>query len=515
MMNPVNSPAVHVPSLPADLPQVALELGTRFQDHGHELSLVGGPVRDLFLGRPALDLDFTTSASPDQILEVVKGWAEATWDVGRDFGTIALRRGENQIEITTYRADAYDEDSRKPHVRFGTALEPDLARRDFTVNAMAVRVPSGELVDPHGGRSDLEAGVLRTPSGPEISFSDDPLRMMRAARFVSQLGFSVAEDEWAAMESMAGRIEIVSAERVRDELTKLMLGADPARGIDVLVRTGLAALILPEVAQLRLEVDEHHRHKDVYEHSLTVLRQAIGREAAPGRAAAGTADSSGAGDGPSGTGESEPGTHDDVVVGPDLVLRWAALLHDIGKPATRRFEGGGSVTFRHHEAVGAKLARKRLRALRYDNDTVKAVARLVELHMRFYGYADAGWSDSAVRRYVTDAGPMLSRLHLLTRSDVTTRNKRKADRLDFAYDDLEQRIADLAAKEELDSIRPDLNGKEIMDELGIRPGPLVGRAYAHLLERRLDRGPVEREQAVAELRDWWRQQPESGESAPE
>jgi poly(A) polymerase len=478
-------------------------------------------VRDLFLGRPALDLDFTTSASPDQILEATKGWAEATWDVGREFGTIALRRGDDQIEITTYRADVYDEDSRKPHVRFGTELSADLARRDFTVNAMAVRVPTGELVDPHGGRGDLEKGILRTPSGPDISFSDDPLRMMRAARFVSQLGFEVADDEWAAMESMASRIEIVSAERVRDELTKLMLGSDPARGIDVLVRTGLAALILPEVAQLRLEVDEHHRHKDVYEHSLTVLRQAIGREAAPSAPEATQAPSSGsstaepngeaeADAATSGTGESDQ--HDDTVVGPDLVLRWAALLHDIGKPATRRFEGGGSVTFRHHEAVGAKLARKRLRALRYDNDTVKAVARLVELHMRFYGYADAGWSDSAVRRYVTDAGPLLSRLHLLTRSDVTTRNKRKADRLDFAYDDLEQRIEDLAAKEELDSIRPDLNGGQIMAELGIAPGPLVGRAYSFLLERRLDRGPVDYAEAVAELKAWWAQQPEAQES---
>lgn len=471
-----------------DLPAVVLELGRRFEEHGHELSLVGGPVRDLFLGRAAPDLDFTTSADPDQILEVVQGWAEATWEVGRDFGTIALRRGDDQIEITTYRADVYDEDSRKPHVRFGTELGADLARRDFTVNAMAIRLPQVELVDPHGGREDLAAGVLRTPSGPEISFSDDPLRMMRAARFVSQLGFEVAPEEWAAMESMAARIEIVSAERVRDELTKLMLGADPAAGIDVLVRTGLAALILPEVAQLRLEVDEHHRHKDVYEHSLTVLRQAIGREARPA------------------DGEDVP---DDAVVAPDLVLRWAALLHDIGKPATRRFEPGGAVSFRHHEAVGAKLARKRLRALRYDNDTVKSVARLVELHMRFYGYADAGWSDSAVRRYVTDAGPHLSRLHLLTRSDVTTRNKRKADRLDFAYDDLESRIADLAAQEELDSIRPDLDGKQIMDELGIAPGPLVGRAYAFLLERRLDRGPVEHEAAVAELRRWWSEQPES------
>lgn len=467
-------------NLLAQLPAVALELGRRFADHGHELSLVGGPVRDLFLGRAAPDLDFTTSATPDEILTVIEGWAEAVWDVGREFGTIALRRGDDQIEITTYRADAYDAGSRKPHVRFGTELVDDLARRDFTVNSMAIRLPSGELVDPFDGQADLAAQRLRTPSGPDISFSDDPLRMMRAARFVSQLGFEVATDELAAMTAMASRLEIVSAERVRDELTKLLLGAQPWRGIDVMVRTELAEQVLPEVSALRLEADEHHRHKDVYEHSLTVLRQATERE----------------------------GGAEDPVPGPDLVLRLSALLHDIGKPATRRFENGGSVTFRHHDVVGSKLARKRLRALRFDNDTVKSVARLVELHMRFYGYADAGWSDSAVRRYVTDAGPLLPRLHLLTRSDVTTRNRRKAERLDFAYDDLEARIAELAAQEELDAIRPDLDGRAIMELLGIAPGPLVGRAYSYLLEQRMERGPVSREQAEAELLSWWKQQPE-------
>jgi poly(A) polymerase len=470
-------------SLPAALPDVAIELGERFAQRGHELSLVGGPVRDLFLGREAPDLDFTSSATPDQILDAIDGWAEATWDVGREFGTIALRRGQDQIEITTYRADVYDEDSRKPHVRFGTRLEDDLARRDFTVNSMAIRLPGGELVDPFDGRGDLERGLLRTPSGPEISFSDDPLRMMRGARFVSQLGFDVAPAELAAMESMAARLEIVSAERVRDELTKLLLGAHPDRGVDIMVSTGLAELVLPEVAALRLEKDEHHRHKDVYEHSLTVLRQAAEREGGP----------------------------EDAVPGPDLVLRLAALLHDIGKPDTRRFESGGAVSFRHHDVVGAKLTRKRLKALRFDNDTVKAVARLVELHMRFYGYADAGWSDSAVRRYVTDAGPLLSRLHLLTRSDVTTRNRRKAERLEFAYDDLEARVEELAAQEELDAIRPDLDGGAIMAALGIKPGPLVGRAYSFLLERRLDRGPAPEDEALAELRAWWQEQPESRE----
>lgn len=481
MIEGVNSSAPDQSSLQADLPSVAVELGRRFVERGYELSLVGGPVRDLFLGRQAPDLDFTTDATPDQILDVVDGWAHATWEVGREFGTIALRRGDDQIEITTYRADVYEAQSRKPHVRFGTDLDQDLARRDFTVNAMALRLPSGQLVDPFGGREDLVAQRLRTPSGPEISFSDDPLRMMRAARFVSQLGFEVATEELTAMTSMAERLEIVSAERVRDELTKLLLGAQPWRGIDVMVRTGLADLVLPEVSALRLESDEHHRHKDVYEHSLTVLRQATEREQAT----------------------------DGAVPSPDLVVRCAALLHDIGKPSTRRFEGGGAVTFRHHDVVGSKLARKRLRALRFDNDTVKAVARLVELHMRFYGYADAGWSDSAVRRYVSDAGDLLPRLHVLTRSDVTTRNRRKAERLEFAYDDLEARIEALAAQEELDAIRPDLDGRAIMDVLGIAPGPLVGRAYAFLLERRLDRGPADREVAEAELREWWAQQPES------
>ncbi|WP_233555980.1 CCA tRNA nucleotidyltransferase [Galactobacter caseinivorans] len=477
----MNRSALVQPNLPADLPAVAVELGHRFESAGYELSLVGGPVRDLFLGRPALDLDFTTSANPDQILDVIKGWAEVTWEVGRDYGTIALRRGDDQIEITTYRADVYEEGSRKPHVRFGQHLDDDLARRDFTVNSMAVRLPSGELVDPFGGLGDLELGVLRTPSGPEISFSDDPLRMMRGARFVSQLGLELAPAEWDATAAMAGRLEIVSAERVRDELSKLLLGAHPERGIDVMVRTGLAELVIPEVSALRLEADEHHRHKDVYEHSLTVLRQAADREGGP----------------------------DDAVPGPDLVLRMAALMHDIGKPATRRFEGGGAVTFRHHDVVGAKLVRKRLKSLRFPKDVIQAVSRLVELHMRFYGYADAGWSDSAVRRYVTDAGPLLSRLHLLTRSDVTTRNRRKAERLEFAYDDLEIRAAELAAQEQLDAIRPDLDGQEIMAELGIKPGPLVGRAYKFLLEQRLDRGPVTREQAVAELHEWWAQQPEA------
>jgi poly(A) polymerase len=468
-------------ALAALLPPVVFDLARLFTDAGHELSLVGGPVRDLFLGRVSPDLDFTTDADPDQTLSVVAGWADATWEVGRAFGTIALRKGEYTIEVTTYRADAYDADSRKPAVAFGTSLRDDLFRRDFTMNAMALRLPSLELVDPFGGFDDLEAGVVRTPGAPSLSFSDDPLRMMRAARFASQLRVAVAPEVSRAMTDMADRIGIISAERVRDELVKLVCGADPRAGIDLLVDTGIAERVLPEVSALKLEIDEHHRHKDVYQHSLQVLEQATALESGL--------------DGP--------------VPSPDFVLRFAALLHDVGKPATRRFEPSGAVTFRHHDAIGSKLVKKRMRALRFDNDTIKAVARLVELHMRFYGYGEAGWSDSAVRRYVTDAGPLLQRLHRLTRSDVTTRNRRKAERLAFAYDDLERRIDELAEREEMDAIRPDLDGEAIMRILGIKPGPVVGRAYRHLLELRLDNGPVGAESAEVALAQWWLQQPES------
>jgi poly(A) polymerase len=471
-------------TLTAPLPPVVLEVGQLFEAAGHELSLVGGPVRDLFLGRVSPDLDFTTDADPDRTLAVIRGWADAHWEIGRAFGTIGMRKNGYQIEITTYRAEAYDPASRNPVVAFGSNLEDDLLRRDFTINAMALRLPSFELVDLFGGVRDLHAGVLRTPGTPSSSFSDDPLRMMRAARFVSQLGVEVAPEVSEAMTAMAERISIISAERVRDEFVKLLQGAAPDAGIDVMVGTGLADHVLPEVSALRLESDEHHRHKDVYQHSLTVLRQACALETA----------------------------EDGAVPGPDVVLRLAALLHDIGKPATRRFEPGGAVSFRHHDAVGAKLTGKRLRALRFDNDTIKAVARLVELHMRFYGYGEAGWSDSAVRRYVHDAGPLLERLHRLTRSDVTTRNRRKAERLAFAYDDLETRIAALAEQEELASIRPDLDGEQIMNLLGIRPGPAVGRAYRFLLEERMEHGPHEPADAETKLRQWWSEQPEAQES---
>ncbi|MGP5218655.1 CCA tRNA nucleotidyltransferase [Arthrobacter rhombi] len=457
------------------LPAVVFELADRFTSAGHALSLVGGPVRDLFLGRVSPDLDFTTDADPDQTLTAVSGWADATWEVGRAFGTIALRRGEHTIEVTTYRADAYDPASRKPIVAFGTSLQEDLYRRDFTMNSMALRLPELELVDPYGGFEDLEQGLIRTPGTPASSFSDDPLRMMRAARFAAQLGVRVDPEVEEAMTDMAARIDIISAERVRDELIKLMTGRHPREGVDLLVRTGLADHVLPEVSALRLEVDEHHRHKDVYQHSLQVLDQAASLETGP---------------------EGE-------VPGPDFVLRFAALLHDIGKPATRRFEPNGAVSFRHHDAVGAKLAKKRMRALRFDNDTIKAVARLVELHMRFYGYGDAGWTDSAVRRYVTDAGAVLPRLLRLTRSDVTTRNRRKADYLAFACDDLERRIDELAEQEQMDAIRPDLDGGRIMELLGIGPGPEVGRAYKFLLELRLDHGPLGPDAASKALVAWW------------
>ncbi|GCE77832.1 CCA tRNA nucleotidyltransferase [Cellulomonas biazotea] len=466
----------------------ALELGELFRAAGHELALVGGPVRDAFLGRLSADLDFTTSATPDETEAILARWGDAHWDIGREFGTIGARRmpggrkGSTKdvvVEVTTYRTDAYDPTSRKPEVVFGDSLEGDLSRRDFTVNAMAVRLPDLSFVDPFDGLADLARGVLRTPVDPRQSFDDDPLRMMRAARFAAQLGFTVDPAARAAIEDMAGRITIVSAERVRDELSKLLVAAQPRLGLEVLVDTGLADHVLPELPALRLEIDEHHRHKDVYEHSLMVLDKAIALETGP--------------DGP--------------VPGPDLVLRLAALLHDIGKPRTRRFEAGGGVSFHHHEVVGAKLAAKRLKELRFDKATVQAVARLTELHLRFHGYGEGGWTDSAVRRYVTDAGPLLERLHRLTRSDCTTRNVRKAARLKAAYDDLEVRIARLQEQEELAAIRPDLDGSQIMAVLGIGPGREVGAAYKHLLELRMERGPLGEDVAREELLAWWQARP--------
>ncbi len=458
-----------------------VELGTRFAEAGHTAHLVGGSVRDALLGRLGDDLDLTTDATPDQILAVVDGWADTTWDAGIAFGTVGLQKKGARVEITTYRSEAYDPSSRKPAVVFGTSLQEDLVRRDFAMNAMALALPDWQqpdaFVDLYGGMADLALGVIRTPGRPEDSFDDDPLRMLRAARFASQLGFTVAPDVVAAMTDRAPRIQIVSAERVRGELEKLILGAHPRAGLTLLVDTGLASYVLPELPALQLEIDEHHQHKDVYEHTLQVLERAIALE----------------------------------TDGPDLVLRLAALLHDIGKPATRRLEPGGGVSFHHHEVKGAHLARKRLKALTFGKDVVEAVFLLTEMHLRFHGYGQPGtspWTDAAVRRYVHDAGDQLERLHRLTRSDCTTRNRRRAERLSRAYDDLEVRIAALAEQEELRAIRPDLDGNAIMELLGLPPGRRVGQAYKHLLALRMEQGPLPYDEAVAELRRWHAETPE-------
>jgi len=461
------------------LPATARALGQVFSQAGYELALVGGPVRDLLLGRTLADLDFATSARPDQTVAVLAEWGDAHWEVGKAYGTVGARRGRDLVEVTTYRSEQYQAASRKPAVQYGQDLTGDLSRRDFTVNAMAIQLDRLIFVDPFDGLSDLAAKVLDTPVTAEQSFDDDPLRMMRAARFTAQLGFEVTERVIRAMSNLTERLSIISAERVQAELVKLMLASQPREGLELLVYTGLADLVLPEVPALKLLVDPLHRHKDVYEHSLTVLDQAIELESGP--------------DGP--------------VPGPDLVLRLAALLHDIGKPATRRFEAGGAVSFHHHEVVGAKLAAKRLKALRFDTATIKDVTKLIELHLRFHGYGQAGWTDSAVRRYVTDAGPLLERLQRLTRADCTTRNRRRADALAFAQDDLEARIEELRQKEELAAIRPDLDGQQIMELLDIKPGPAVGQAYRYLLDLRLSQGPLGQAAASSALLDWWQHRP--------
>ncbi len=451
---------------------VLRDLGRVFADAGHELYLVGGSVRDALLGRLDTDLDFTTDARPDEMARMLRPWADSLWDTGIEYGTLGVGKADQRMEITTFRADTYDQVSRNPEVRFGDRLDDDLVRRDFTVNAMAVRITAqgpGEFLDPLRGLDALRARVLDTPSAPEVSFGDDPLRMLRAARFVSQLGFDVAPRVRDAMAAMADQLGRITAERVAAELDKLILGEDPPAGIDLMVDSGLGAVVLPEIGAMRMAIDEHHQHKDVYQHSLTVLRQAIELE-------------------------------DD---GPDLVLRWAALLHDIGKPSTRRHEADGGVSFHHHEVVGAKMVRKRMRALKYSKQMVDDVSQLVYLHLRFHGYGDGKWTDSAVRRYVTDAGPLLGRLHKLVRADCTTRNRRRAARLQANYDDLEARIAELAAKEDLQRVRPDLDGNEIMKILDIPAGPQVGQAWNHLKELRLDRGPLGHDEAVAELLKWW------------
>lgn len=453
---------------------VVLTLADAFADAGFDLAVVGGPVRDALLGRATHDLDFTTNARPDDILRIVKPLASAHWDIGREFGTIGARVQGEQVEITTYRADAYDGTTRKPVVEFGDDIAGDLVRRDFTVNAMAFLVPQQKLVDPTGGVEDLIAGLLRTPTAPEVSFGDDPLRMLRAARFSAQLGFGIEERTLAAMAELRATLSIVSPERIQAELLRLLQSDDPVRGIRVLVDTGLIDEFLPEVSALRLEIDEHHHHKDVYEHSLTALEQAIALEHA---------------------------RHPDEPA--DAVLRLAVLLHDIGKPRTRKLEAGGAVSFHHHDVVGSRLARKRMQALRFDKESTDAVAKLIELHLRFFGYSEGAWTDSAVRRYVRDAGDQLERLHILTRADVTTRNKRKAARLASAYDDIEARITALREQEEIDAIRPELDGNDVQRILGIAPGREVGEAYRFLLDLRLDEGLIGPEAAEKRLRDWW------------
>jgi poly(A) polymerase len=450
----------------------AAEIGRLFARHGHQLALVGGMVRDVFLGKdPTGDLDLTTDATPEQVLAIVRDWADKIWTIGIAFGTVGLRKGNLLFEVTTYRSEQYDRTTRRPAVTYGRSLEEDLSRRDFTINAMAARLPGYELVDPFGGVDALKAKVIRTPGRPQDSFSDDPLRILRAARFAAKLGFTVADEVRAAMTEQADRLEILPVERITGELTKLMLTPDPALGIDLLVQTGVADQVLPEVSNLRMEADEHHRHKDVYQHSLTVLRQAI---------------------------ELEP----EYGLDGDLIVRLAALLHDIGKPRTKSLLPDGRVAFHLHEVIGARMTRRRLTALRFPNDVIRDTSLLVELHLRFHGYGEGAWTDSAVRRYVRDAGPLLTRLHVLTRADCTTRNRAKAERLARAYAALERRIAELGEQEELASIRPELDGNEIMRILGIPPGPLVGKAYHFLLELRIAEGELGIEQVTQELLRW-------------
>ena len=456
--------------------ELLIEVGQLFEKAGFEISLVGGPVRDAILGKSVKDLDLTTNAKPEEIQKTLKNWAEDIWDVGIKFGTVGARKKDFIFEITTYRTEQYEDTSRKPSVEFGKTLEEDLARRDFTINAMALKLPNFELVDSYNGLSDLNSKTLKTPLDPEISFSEDPLRMLRAARFIAKLELVPEEKLVLVMKKLAERINIVSMERINDEFNKLLLTSKPRVGIELLVETDLAKHFLPELPALKLEIDEHHHHKDVYQHSLTVLDQVIDLEK-----------------------NHQPNFE------PDLVLRLAALLHDIGKPKTRKFEGEGRVSFHHHEVVGARLAKKRLEKLRYSNEIIENVVLLIELHLRFHGYGEGKWTDSAVRRYVRDANDQLIRLHKLTRADCTTRNAMKAEKLRKAYDDLEARIVELSKQEELKSMRPELDGQEIMKVLNIKPGPVVGKAYQFLLDLRLDQGILGPEKAKEELIKWWAQ----------
>ena len=476
MKTPIDAAAqLAITTLTSRAPE-ATELASLFKSAGYKLALVGGPVRDAILGRLGNDLDFTTDAHPKDCEKILNKWADSVWDIGAAFGTVAGKKGEITVEVTTYRSESYDSSSRKPNVEFGKTIEGDLARRDFTINAMALELttPEPTFIDLFNGVADLQNKLIKTPGKAEESFSDDPLRMMRAARFMSQLNFEIDPSVLVAIKSMATRLEIISFERIRDEFIKILMSPSPRIGITVLVETGLADYFLPEVPKLKLEIDEHHHHKDVYEHSLTVLEQAIGLESR--------------------------------LDGPNLTLRLAALLHDIGKPKTKQLIAGGGVSFHHHEVVGARMCKERMKKLRFDNHMIEDVSQLVFLHLRFHGYGSGEWTDSAVRRYVRDAGPLLTHLHLLTRADCTTRNKKKAESLAKTYDQLEERIALLMEQEELDKIRPDLSGEEIMQILGIKPSPTVGKAYDFLLELRLEKGPIGKEAATAELLTWWKEQ---------
>ena len=476
MKTPIDAAAqLAISTLTSRAPE-ATELASLFKSAGYKLALVGGPVRDAILGRLGNDLDFTTDAHPKDCEKILNKWADSVWDIGAAFGTVAGKKGEITVEVTTYRSESYDSSSRKPNVEFGKTIEGDLARRDFTINAMALELttPEPTFIDLFNGVADLQNKLIKTPGKAEESFSDDPLRMMRAARFMSQLNFEIDTSVLVAIKSMATRLEIISFERIRDEFIKILMSPSPRIGITVLVETGLADYFLPEVPKLKLEIDEHHHHKDVYEHSLTVLEQAIGLESR--------------------------------LDGPNLTLRLAALLHDIGKPKTKQLIAGGGVSFHHHEVVGARMCKERMKKLRFDNHMIEDVSQLVFLHLRFHGYGSGEWTDSAVRRYVRDAGPLLTHLHLLTRADCTTRNKKKAESLAKTYDQLEERIALLMEQEELDKIRPDLSGEEIMQILAIKPSPTVGKAYDFLLELRLEKGPIGKEAATAELLTWWKGQ---------
>ena len=476
MKTPIDAAAqIAITTLTKQAP-AAFELAKLFKVAGFKLALVGGPVRDAILGRLGNDLDFTTDAHPKDCEKILNKWADSVWDIGAAFGTVAGKKGDITVEITTYRSESYELDSRKPNVEFGKTIEADLSRRDFTINAMALELTTDEptFIDLYNGVDDLQSKLIKTPGKPADSFSDDPLRMMRAARFMSQLNFTIDPAVIAAIKSMTARLEIISAERIRDEFIKIIMSDNPRLGITLLVETGLAEIFLPEIPKLKLEIDEHHHHKDVYEHTLTVLEQAIALEERLG--------------------------------GPNLTLRLAALLHDIGKPKTKELITGGGVSFHHHEVVGSRLCKERMKKLRFDNHIIKDVAQLVFLHLRFHGYGNGEWTDSAVRRYVRDAEELLIHLHLLTRADCTTRNQKKAEGLAKTYDQLEERIALLMEQEELDKIRPDLSGEQIMEILSIKPSPAVGKAYDFLLELRLEHGPLGEEKAKAELLNWWKLQ---------